>query len=172
MRRAAVPAGVLVLLLILAAALFGGRGERLADAEGRRVIVADGDTLKVWGETIRLAGVDAVEAAQFCLDDKGTGWSCGQSAKEALSAVVAKGGLRCVTLGRDRFGWTLARCSTKDGDVGAAMVAAGWAVSDGNAYAAQEQAAREGGRGIWAGTFEAPSVWRERNHVLPRPVEN
>lgn len=171
LRRVALPA--LSVLLVVLYALFGtGQGGRLVDGQGRRVIVADGDTLKIWGETIRLADLDAVERAQFCLDDKGASWSCGESAKAALETVVARGALQCARVGSDRYGRTIARCSVKDGDVGAAIVSGGWAVSDGDRYVVQEQAARDEKRGIWAGTFEAPAVWRERNQINPRKVDD
>jgi endonuclease YncB( thermonuclease family) len=170
LRRAVVP-GVLLVVAVALYALFGGGSPRLIDGAGRRVLVADGDTLKVWGETIRLAGLDAVERTQFCMDEKGAGWSCGESAKEALEAVVAKGALTCSALSTDRYGRTIARCRVRDGDVGAALVQGGRAVSDGNTYATEEATAREAKRGIWAGTFEAPSVWRERNGVTPKKVE-
>lgn len=172
LRRAGVP--VLLLLLLLAYALLSGRHEdrRLIDASGRRVFVADGDTLKIGGQVIRLAGIDAVERAQFCTDARGVGWSCGESALKALEAVVAKGDLRCAGLNRDSYGRIVARCTVAgEGDVSAAMVAGGWAVSDrGGRYAMQEQAARTARRGIWVGAFDAPAVWRVRHGVRPKRV--
>ncbi len=168
--------GVVLLILLLAAgwAMLGRRGEegRLIDAAGRRVFVADGDTLRVGTETIRLAGLDAVERAQFCRDAQGINWSCGQTALSALEGVVAKGRLRCATIERDRYGRTVARCTVAQGeDVGAAMVAAGWAVADGSRYAASQKAAHDGRRGIWAGKFDVPRVWRDRHHVEPKRVK-
>lgn len=169
LRRVAIP--VLILLLCVAYAL-SGRGHedgRLIDAQGRRIFVADGDTLKIDAETIRLAGMDAVERAQFCTDAQGTAWSCGQAALTVLTEMVAKGGLRCVTIERDRYGRMVARCTVAGtGDLGAAMVAAGWAVADGGRYDALEKAARAAKRGIWAGGFEAPRFWRERHRVEPK----
>ena len=171
-RRAGVP--VLLLLALLAYALLSGRheDERLIDASGRRIFVADGDTLKVGSQVIRLAGADAVERAQFCTDARGIGWSCGESALKALRVVVAKGDLRCAGLNRDAYGRIVARCTVAgEGDVSAAMVAGGWALSDrGGRYSSQEEAARAGKRGIWAGAFEAPAVWRIRHGVKPKMV--
>ncbi|HEX7854262.1 MAG TPA: thermonuclease family protein [Sphingobium sp.] len=172
LRRAAVP--VLLLLLLALYAWHGGGqdGGRLIDAEGRRVLVADGDTFRIWGDTIRLAGIDAVERTQFCMDERGNAWSCGQSAREALEQLVAKGGLRCIAIEQDRYGRTVARCTGKDGDIGAGMTSLGWAISTGTAYTRQEQAARDAKRGIWAGTFEVPSVWRERNRIEPKDARS
>jgi len=44
------------------------------------------------------------------------------------------------------------------------LVRQGWAVAFGNSplYASAEAEARKAKRGIWAGTFERPSQWRER----------
>ncbi|HEX7872700.1 MAG TPA: thermonuclease family protein [Sphingobium sp.] len=170
LRRIVVPVLILLLLAVLAWRGGGQGGGRLIDAEGRRIFVADGDTFKVWGETIRLAGMDAVERGQFCIDARGVSWSCGQSAREALEQVMAEGSLRCSTVEKDRYGRTVARCRGARGDIAAAMVAQGWAVSDGP-YDTQETAAREAHRGIWAGTFEAPAVWRERNRVAPKQAD-
>lgn len=169
LRRLGIP--VLILSLLAAYAFLNGRPERRpVDAQGRRLFVADGDTIRVGSETIRLAGLDAVERAQFCLDAQGTSWSCGETASSALTDMLASGGLRCITVERDRYGRTVAHCSaTGVADVGAAMVAAGWAIADrGGRYAAQEQQARAARRGIWVGTFDLPGVWRTRHNVLPR----
>jgi endonuclease YncB( thermonuclease family) len=162
----------LLLISVVVVRMFSGGGEgRLVDAEGRRLFVADGDTLRIGDETIRLADLDAVERGQFCLDAAGASWSCGESARAALTALVAPGGLSCTTIERDRYGRTVARCKGTDGgDVARAMVTAGWAMADDPRYAAEQKAARGAKRGIWAGTFEVPSVWRERNRVMPKTI--
>lgn len=162
---------LLLVSVVVARMLPGGGERRLVDAEGRRLFVADGDTLRIGDETIRLAGLDAVERDQFCLNAAGASWSCGESARGALAALVAPGGLSCTTIERDRYGRTVARCKVAHrGDVGAAMVVSGWAMADDPGYAAEQQAARGARRGIWAGTFERPSVWRERNRMVPKTI--
>lgn len=131
------------------------------------MFVADGDTLRIDERTIRLAGIDAVERRQFCTDAGGVAWSCGESALRALEDLVARGDLRCAALDRDRYGRTVARCSVAGvGDVAAALVAGGWAVSDrGGRYSAEEDEARAAKRGIWAGEAELPAIWRQRDGV-------
>lgn len=164
--------GVLLLVLLgIGYALLSGRHERrLIDATGRRVVVADGDTLRIGTETVRLSGMDAVERAQFCTDAAGGAWSCGETAQRALEALVAKGGLRCLTRDRDAHGRAIARCSVAGvDDLGAAMVAAGWAVSDrGGRYFHEEEAAKAAKAGLWAGSFEVPAQWRARHGVAVR----
>jgi endonuclease YncB( thermonuclease family) len=58
----------------------------------------------------------------------------------------------------------LAVCTLSDGsDVNAWLVQQGWAVASGYAgtYESEEAEAKSAGRGIWAGTFEAPAQWRQ-----------
>jgi endonuclease YncB( thermonuclease family) len=166
---------VLILLLVglVYAWLSGRHGDgHLIDSSGRRVFVADGDTLRIGSETIRLAGIDAVERAQFCTDAHGIAWSCGESALKALEAVVAKGDLRCIGLSRDVYGRTVARCTVAgEGDVASAMVADGWAVTDrGGRYSTEEGMAKLTKRGIWVGAYERPELWRVRHGVKPKVV--
>ncbi|MFT3964348.1 MAG: thermonuclease family protein [Sphingobium sp.] len=173
MRRFLPWLAVAVLLVPILAAFAwregGGSAARMVDDEGRRVLVVDGDTLKVGARTVRLAGIDALERAQFCMDAKGTSWSCGQAALASLHASVARGGFHCRAVEEDRYGRTISRCVSGGADVGAMLVADGLAVSTGD-YDWQESVAREARRGAWAGTFETPAIWRERNHVMPRTV--
>lgn len=171
-RRFAIPLALLLALGLLWALLPRRHGDRPIDASGRRVLVADGDTFRLSTETIRLAGIDAVERAQFCTDTTGGTWSCGETALKALEAIAARGEMRCTALGRDVYGRTLARCLDGSGqDVAAAIVEAGWALSDrGGRYAAQEEAAHAGRRGIWAGAFDPPADWRAQHGVRTKTV--
>ena len=69
----------------------------------------------------------------------------------------------CVPQSRDRYGRTVATCSTVASDIGAAMVRAGWAVAYrryGHQYVADEEAARAERRGMWSGRFTEPEQWR------------
>lgn len=180
MRRLLHGPGRLFLLFALLAilALWNGRKEgsgRLIDAGNRRVILADGDSLKIGDETIRLAGIDAPERGQFCQDAHGGSWSCGVSAMAALEAIIARGALRCDGLEHDRYGRLVARCSVKgQSDIGAEMVAQGWAINLSDHvtghYAAQESAAHAAKKGIWAGSFEKPWQWREKHGVRTKTV--
>lgn len=159
--------GALLLLALLLAisALLRGPADRLTDAQGARVYVQDGDSLRIANRAIRLEGIDAVELHQLCHGADDVQWSCGIDAREALARLVARGGLVCEARASDRFGRALARCSAEGSrDIAADLVAQGWAVSgDGRApgrYGAEQAAARQGGRGIWRGSFERPGAWR------------
>jgi endonuclease YncB( thermonuclease family) len=131
------------------------------------VRAVDGDTLHAGSERIRLVGIDAPEKLQTCRDARGQAYACGTAATERLAALVAIGRVSCAAQGHDRYGRTLAVCSTAEvDDVGRALVREGLAVSymdrDGR-YTAAETAARDEGLGLWRGAFERPADWRRRH---------
>jgi len=148
--------------------------ERISDADGTPVHVMDGDSLRIGDRVVRLQGVDAVELRQSCADGEGGQWSCGLEARDALEALVARGGLRCLSGEQDCYRRAVARCSTKElRDIAARLVAQGWAVSgtgrnDGR-YLAEQAEAKDAGRGIWRGPFARPADWRAMH---PRPIED
>jgi len=126
--------------------------------------VVDGDTLRLGDRTLRLHGLEAPERGQACADAAGRGFDCGAAAAEALARLVAGRDLACRVQGRDRFGRALGICASGGIEVNAALVSAGWAVAGGARQAelaSVEAAARDAGRGLWAGTT-APEAWRRR----------
>jgi endonuclease YncB( thermonuclease family) len=130
-----------------------------------RARVIDGDTIVIGRTHIRLLGIDAPESDQTCTDADNRIWRCGQAATRVLLARIAGRPLTCATAGFDRYGRTLATCALPDGsDVEAWMVQQGWALAYySGAYRPQEAEARAARRGIWAGTFTPPWVWRDRH---------
>lgn len=165
----------LCLLLVLAWLRFVGlerEERRTVSADGERVHVADGDTLRIGARTIRIEGIDAVELKQFCREKDGTVWSCGTRARDAMQALVDKGGLSCTTRAQDQYRRDVATCSvTGVDDLGAALVRAGWAVSgdDRNGvYLIEEAEAKRESRGIWRGDFQTPRIWRDAHAYQPK----
>lgn len=155
--------------VVVALALFGFSAPAFAApavVEGRAEII-DGDTIAIEGfETrIRLASVDAPESSQPCYDAAGKRYLCGSRAAEALAEIIGRNGrVRCVETDRDRYRRIVAQCFAGDMDINREMVLRGWAVeykrySDGR-YAKVEAEAKAAKRGLWAGRFEEPSVWR------------
>jgi endonuclease YncB( thermonuclease family) len=130
-----------------------------------RVRAIDGDTIVIGRTHIRLLGIDAPEADQTCTDTDNRTWRCGQAATHVLIARIAGQPLRCATAGFDRYHRVLATCALPDGsDVNAWMVQQGWALAYySDAYRPQEAEAQAAKRGIWAGTFIPPWVWRHRH---------
>jgi endonuclease YncB( thermonuclease family) len=126
---------------------------------GTDVNVRDGDTLIMGGKAFRIEGIDAPEYHQSCKDAQGKDWACGKAARAHLDSLTKGGAIVCEFRESDRYGRALARCAAGAGDLGEAMVAAGFALGP-DAYPKTQAIAREAKRGIWQGSFEDPAAWR------------
>lgn len=125
--------------------------------------VVDGDTLVIREERIRLQGIDAPETRQICLATDGRLWACGLAAKRTLAARIARRKVTCRGRRRDRYRRLVAACFLSGRNLGAWMVARGWALADprhGSAYLGPQRAARAARRGFWVGRLTAPWDWR------------
>ena len=127
--------------------------------------VVDGDTIIVAGERLRLMGFDAPESKQTCLSPVGIERPCGRKATEYLDLVLSTVDYQvaCKTFGQDRYRRVLARCTIGDLYLGSWMVRSGHAVVwpwGRQWYLADQDDARLAKRGLWAGQFEFPWVWR------------
>lgn len=129
-----------------------------------RASVIDGDTLEIHDRRIRLWGVDAPEGRQSCDAADGRVWRCGQAAANRLDQHLRDRVVSCFEEDTDRYGRMVARCEGDGEDVGAWLVRQGLAVRyaryAGNAYRAEEAAARQDRAGVWAGRFTNPEDWR------------
>jgi endonuclease YncB( thermonuclease family) len=148
--------GALVVYAALPEAPFSLRDAPLVGPIER---VADGDTIEVGGQRIRLTGLDAPEWNQTCTRADGTDWSCGRAAADRLREVTRGATLSCRGEGHDPYGRLLATCSAGVTDLAEAMVRDGLAVASGD-YQRAESDARRAGRGIWQGRFDRPADWR------------
>ncbi len=164
-RRGALLASI-ALLAAAGVALYVTRGALQQDVTGAAEAI-DGDSLRIAGVEIRLKGIDAPELNQTC-NHGPREVPCGREARQHLRRMLASGLATCIGEGADRYGRMLARCRVRGIDVNAAMVRDGHAVSFGE-YAAEEAQAKAGYRGLWAGTFERPRDWRERNPRAQQP---
>lgn len=133
-------------------------------ADGAEIHVIDGDSLRLGADEIRIAGIDAPEYRQACTDADRQAWPCGEAARQELERLVRVGGLVCVARATDRYGRKLADCRTAAGDVGAAMVRAGFALGARDPRFEEHEAelaeARQARRGVWRGTHQHPADWR------------
>jgi len=130
--------------------------------EGRPIIL-DGDTIKMGGAAIRIHGIDAPELDQICSVGKKS-YKCGVKALRALESRINGGYVQCLGRERDKYGRTIATCSTKSGDIGRWMVGEGYALAYRKYsmdYIDAEDGARKYQRGMWAGTFTPPWDWRK-----------
>ncbi|MDM9644342.1 thermonuclease family protein [Rhizobium sp. S163] len=131
-----------------------------------RFHAADGDSLAIGEERMRLKGIDAPELAQTC-ERGGARWPCGQEAKRLLQSLIAADDARCVGTERDRFQRLLVVCHADGTDINAMMVRRGMAVSYG-AYGDEEAEARAEKAGLWAGAFERPRDFRDHRQDTER----
>ncbi len=133
----------------------------LADVAGGGSVI-DGDTLEVHGQRIRLHGIDAPESRQLCRLD-GKPWQCGKDAANALADKIARRPVTCEDLGRDRYKRIIGRCTVAGEDINAWIVQHGWALAYRRYsldYVDEEAEAQMARRGIWAGAFVKPWLWR------------
>jgi endonuclease YncB( thermonuclease family) len=134
---------------------------------GAKIESLDGDTLRAGnGAEYRIFGIDAPELHQSCNEANGKSWLCGRAAKAKLTTLIKGGNVTCESRATDRYGRTVAVCSAEGVlDLGEALVRDGYAIdlggAAGNPYATAEAEARDAKRGIWRGTFERPSEWRQ-----------
>jgi endonuclease YncB( thermonuclease family) len=127
---------------------------------------ADGDSIEIAGNRIRLEGIDAPELAQTCADTQGQSWACGRAALRAVRAHIEGHDLRCEPKGLDQFKRVLAVCYLSDGsDLNAWIVQQGWALAYGHSqvYRSEQDEAQAAKRGIWVGTFTPPREWRQQH---------
>ena len=144
---------------------FGLAERQTRSASGGKVIVMDGDTLRLDHVEHRLYGVDAPESAQMCKDAKGVDWACGQEARKALANLVAGHVIACEERATDKYDRIIATCRTEQGqDLADALALQGMAVSFGgfgtSPYEDLVDSAQSAKRGIWQGSFDEPQVWR------------
>ena len=156
-----------LLLIALAGLAFrfeAGRGSRESTPAGG-IHIIDGDSLRMGGREIRLAGIDAPEYRQTCSGPDGAEWPCGKEAREARVALTRHGPLDCTKAAEDRYGRALARCRTRAGDLASALARQGWALGARDPRfsepAAEMAEARRAKRGIWRGRHQHPADWRK-----------
>lgn len=172
-RRLAQALGKLVALVLVVVAVI--LIERYCTVEvppfgpGAKIVSIDGDTLRAAnGAEYRIFGVDAPELHQTCAEANGKSWLCGRAAKAKLTTLINRGNVNCEARATDRFGRIVAVCSAEGvPDLGEALVRDGYAIdlggAAGNPYREAQAEAEAGKRGIWRGTFERPSDWRQAN---------
>ncbi len=125
--------------------------------------IIDGDTIQIHSVRIWLHGIDAPESRQLCTRPTGERWRCGQQASLALSDQIGRLTVSCDLRDTDRYGRTVAVCSSRGVDLNGWLVIQGWAVAYwrySRDYVRAEDQARAGRRGVWSGQFDVPWEWR------------
>jgi endonuclease YncB( thermonuclease family) len=125
--------------------------------------VADGDSLWIGGEEMRLLCIDAVELHQTCADAKGKDYPCGQLAKQAMKDLIGDAEVACYGHERDKYNRPLVYCHANGINLNEAMAEKGWAIALCKSMKPIVAKAREKGLGIWQGRFEPPPKWRKEH---------
>ncbi|MEL6921392.1 MAG: thermonuclease family protein [Pseudomonadota bacterium] len=147
--------------LVAAGALYLSRFA--SDDFSGEAVVLDGDSLRLDGREVRLQGIDAPERDQTCIDASGRRFDCGERARQELRRLIDGANVACESIQRDRFGRSLSRCfaDRETTSLNEQMVARGWAVDFGG-YPGVEARARAQKTGLWAGEFDLPRQFRDR----------
>ena len=136
----------------------------LADDFVGQASIIDGDTLEIHGTRIRLWGVDAPESTQLCRGEDSLQYRCGSQAANDLDAYIARRPVNCVPLSLDRYGRTVATYSVAGRDLGEWLVRNGlaldWPQYSKGKYASAQREADRSGRGMWAGSYVEPWLFR------------
>src|SRR3954470_3606285 len=79
--------------------------------------VRDGNAIQLGDVTYRLAGIDAPELDQVCIDDRADPWTCGIEARGQLAKLIGKRSVRCDDVGPEKsFGKRHRAICTAEGD--------------------------------------------------------
>ena len=130
-----------------------------------RAQVLSGDTLRLNGQVIALAGVEAPERGQRCLRAGGRSWRCGIAAADALAQKVRRETITCAGSSVDERGRKIARCRIGDEDLAEALVRGGHVFAQTGLftkYGTVEAEAKSRKVGLWAGEVERPAAWKTR----------
>lgn len=128
--------------------------------------VIDGDSIIVEGDEIRLIGVDAPEYGQFCFDETGLAYNCGDEAKNALNELVKDKKVICNKIKKDIYDRDLSECFIDETNINKELLKMGWVVvyrSDDENYKKAQEDARANRRGVWKGRFMKPEFHRVLN---------
>ena len=144
----------------------GGKSPNVPNVKiAGQATAVEGDLVMVDGKTVRLMGIDAPDPGQRCKNKYGSAYDCFAIATAVLRNLVENADVECVVADRDRNGMNQGECKVRGVDLGAAMVARGWAFSYRSltpAYASAEAYAQTNRFGMWAGKVEKPWAWRSR----------
>ena len=119
--------------------------------------------------------MDAPESSQLCRGEDSLPYRCGTKAANDLDAFVARRPVSCIPMSLDRYGRTLATCSVGGVDLGEWLVRNGlaldWPQYSKGKFDAIQREAEHAGRGMWAGSYVAPWLYRVCVRAGGRPAE-
>lgn len=141
-----------------------GFGRRTAGTISGKAYVTDGDGIRVSGQEIRLAGLDAPEWDQPARHRDGYWFAHGKRVKSALIREIGGRHVRVAVEDYDKFGRALGTVTCDGRDIGEWLVREGHAIAAyGERYERVEREARSAQRGMWAHARNIdPRAWRHR----------
>jgi endonuclease YncB( thermonuclease family) len=150
--------------VVLAVLTLGSIPVALADDLTGQASIIDGDTLEIHGRRIRLWGIDAPESSQLCRGEDSLQYQCGAKAANELDAYNARRPVNCLPITLDQYRRTVASCSVEGVDLGQWLVRNGlaldWPQYSKGKYDAAQRDAEHSGRGMWAGNYVEPWLFR------------
>ena len=136
-----------------------------------KAIVVDGDTIKIKGEQIRFAGIDAPESyyrgkKQTCIEDNKKIF-CGQISKDKLIEKIGNNSLNCkIEKNKDKYKRSVGECFIKEESLSVFMVRNGyafdWPYYSKGKFANDQEYAKINKLGFWNMKFEYPWEWKEK----------
>lgn len=112
-------------------------------------IVVSAGVIKVRGEEIRLAGIEAPRFDDRC-GEESAAWPCGRMARAALRSFLRSRAVECEIPAGAEAVPDPANCSVGGESISEWLVAQGWAKRSGDLYEDAETAAREAKLGLWS----------------------
>jgi endonuclease YncB( thermonuclease family) len=167
--KARVRIGVLAALMVLDSIDVALPAELTGQAS-----VIDGDTLEIHGTRVRLWGIDAPESTQLCRGADSDLYRCGAKAANDLDSFIAHRPVSCKPVSQDQYGRTVATCSVGGVDLAEWLVRGGlaldWPQYSRGQYEVAQHVADRAGRGIWAGSYVEPWLYRACIRFGGRPA--
>ena len=170
---------LVVLLMIAAGLYFVLRGmfrkrprkrrrpspQRRAGVLTGKAYVTDGDGIRVSGQEVRFAGLDAPEFDQVAKHRDGYWFGHGKHVKSALIREIGGKRVHVVVEDYDKFGRAVGVVTCNGRDIGEWLVWEGHAISAySDRYKHVEREARQAKRGMWGHAVNIdPRRWRHRN---------
>ena len=156
--------------------------KKIISGKASKVVITDGDSLKINNIKIRLIGIDAPEIKQICNHNRRTPsgvvkkipYACGEVSKSYLTEILNSSDdpnqkVFCYYSEIDRYKRVLGECYIDEEsalNINFEMVMQGHAVAYlqySKKYLNAQEFAKKHELGVWRGDFEMPWDWRRKN---------